>query len=505
MKKYAVQFALVLLLAAGLAFAQAMPSQQYPSGSQQNTPQATRPTVPEQQQPGTEQAPDQNAKHDRGKDKNKAASSIDDESLRRQVKEQLATNPSLVSVEVRVEKGKVVLEGNVPDKNAKKQAKDLAKAVPGVSKVEDKLRVGGMSASTASTAGTGGMSGATSASQASAAPSTSKPSAAPSAAGSIAGNTQAQAGSTQAQAGATQAQAGAASAVSGSDVEKQIHTRLQQELPSAAGNFTVNVSHNVIRLSGNVASDNERKRVEQIVAQAAPAQTIVNNINVSSAAASAAGTSTTGGTATGLPQGEATQPSAQTSGMATGGTQMCPCPGQTGATGAPGATGTTGTGSAASSAAGTGTTGGMTGATSQTGATATTGSATGTTGAVAGQTGTTGATAGATTSTDMQSHIQQALHNEPTLANDNIMVNVTDDTIELSGTVATGKDRQTARRIAQSFAGNKKVVDRLTVTGRGRNSGNNPGMSNPQGQQQKPPMTEQPPSNQTTTPPPPRG
>jgi hypothetical protein len=62
-----------------------------------------------------------------------------------------------------------------------------------------------------------------------------------------------------------------------------------------------------------------------------------------------------------------------------------------------------------------------------------------------------------------------------------VNVNVTEDTIDLSGTVMTGKEKQTAKRIAQSYAGNRKVKDHLTVTGRGHgaNTGTNPGMNNP--------------------------
>jgi osmotically-inducible protein OsmY len=40
-------------------------------------------------------------------------------------------------------------------------------------------------------------------------------------------------------------------------------------------------------------------------------------------------------------------------------------------------------------------------------------------------------------------------------------------TIELSGSVPTGKEKITAKRIAQSYAGNRKVVDKMTVSGRG--------------------------------------
>jgi hypothetical protein len=51
------------------------------------------------------------------------------------------------------------------------------------------------------------------------------------------------------------------------------------------------------------------------------------------------------------------------------------------------------------------------------------------------------------------------------------MVNVTDSGISLSGTVETGKEKQTAKRIAQSYAGSRKVEDNITVSGKGQGSG----------------------------------
>jgi Flp pilus assembly secretin CpaC len=74
----------------------------------------------------------------------------------------------------------------------------------------------------------------------------------------------------------------------------------------------------------------------------------------------------------------------------------------------------------------------------------------------------------------LQSQIQNALQNEPTLHNDNLSVNVNESTIELGGSVQTSKEKQTARRIASSFAGNRRVKDRVTVSGRGSASNNNP-------------------------------
>ena len=84
---------------------------------------------------------------------------------------------------------------------------------------------------------------------------------------------------------------------------------------------------------------------------------------------------------------------------------------------------------------------------------------------------------GLTDTATVQEQIKTALHNEPTLHNDTVNVNVTDSTIELSGTVQTGKEKQTARRIASSFAGNRRVRDRITVSGRGNATSSNPNSS----------------------------
>ncbi len=74
---------------------------------------------------------------------------------------------------------------------------------------------------------------------------------------------------------------------------------------------------------------------------------------------------------------------------------------------------------------------------------------------------------GVTPSSELKSQLDNAYQSEPTLSGANIQTNVTDTTVELSGTVPTGKEKTTAKRIAQSYSGNRKVVDRLTVTGRG--------------------------------------
>jgi hypothetical protein len=64
---------------------------------------------------------------------------------------------------------------------------------------------------------------------------------------------------------------------------------------------------------------------------------------------------------------------------------------------------------------------------------------------------------------DLESQIQNALSKEPTLSGDNAHVKVAGDTIDLTGSVGTSKEKITATRIVQSFAGSKKLVNHLTL------------------------------------------
>jgi osmotically-inducible protein OsmY len=65
----------------------------------------------------------------------------------------------------------------------------------------------------------------------------------------------------------------------------------------------------------------------------------------------------------------------------------------------------------------------------------------------------------------LRSDIETAFGKEPVLANSNITVNVTPSEIELTGKAQNAKQKETARRIAQSYASNRRVVDHVTVTG----------------------------------------
>lgn len=82
--------------------------------------------------------------------------------------------------------------------------------------------------------------------------------------------------------------------------------------------------------------------------------------------------------------------------------------------------------------------------------------------------------AGVTDSATLKGQLESAFQAEPTLTGSNIQVSVSDTTVELSGSVPSGKEKVTAKRIAQSYAGNRKVVDKMTVSGHG-NAAPNPG------------------------------
>ena len=64
----------------------------------------------------------------------------------------------------------------------------------------------------------------------------------------------------------------------------------------------------------------------------------------------------------------------------------------------------------------------------------------------------------------LQSQIESAIRNEPALSSGHIVVKVSEESIDLSGTVGSSKDKLTAERIAQSFDGNRKMNDSLMIT-----------------------------------------
>jgi hyperosmotically inducible protein len=70
-----------------------------------------------------------------------AAARVDDQTLQSKIHDQLATNPSLVGITVAVRNGVATLAGKVASKQDRKDAINIAAAVPGVKSVKDKLSV----------------------------------------------------------------------------------------------------------------------------------------------------------------------------------------------------------------------------------------------------------------------------------------------------------------------------------------------------------------------------
>lgn len=240
-----------------------------------------------------------------------------------------------------------------------------------------------------------------------------------------------------------------------------------------------------VKLKGKVASEADRSRAEQMAQSVPGVSKVKNKIKVDASLAStttapaSAGATTTpsasGENQASTPEGSASS-STTAQGSATAQTQTATPPASTG-TGV-GATGSTsGTTSAGSS----------TGATTpSTGVGSTTASGTGSTsdqssGSALPQSSglpqSDTETSASAESSSLQKQIDAALKKEPTLANSSVNVVVNDSSIQLSGSVVTGKEKQTAKRIAQSFAGNRRVDDRITVTGRGSSSTTSPDSS----------------------------
>ena len=332
--------------------------------------------------PATNSTPDnQNTSDQMGQTSNtqNSAASADDESLHRQVHEQLATNPAFQNVQVTVKNSVVTLDGTVANKNDKKEAKRLAKAIPGVKNVHEHLKVDANMAASAST--TGGVSGTAEKAEQKdkyAVPMTGSADVNATAVGSSENTSE------QPSTGTAQPSTPPNAGVSG---EASASTLPQQSTGTAAANAN------------------------------APGTTAATQPSTASGQASTSGEANTGISTTTNPSGTSnTGVSSETN------PQTSPTSQQNPDTSAQ----TSGTMSSA-------------------------------------QTG----TMSSSNTDQLRSQLETALKNEPTLSSSNVQVDVTDTKITLTGSVATGKDRQTAKRIAQSYAGNRKVVDKMTVTGMG--------------------------------------
>ena len=64
---------------------------------------------------------------------------------------------------------------------------------------------------------------------------------------------------------------------------------------------------------------------------------------------------------------------------------------------------------------------------------------------------------------EIQQQIQDKIDNEPRLADANLKAKVTASNVILSGTVSDESQHAAARRIAESYAGPRKIVDKIRV------------------------------------------
>ena len=250
---------------------------------------------------------------------------------------------------------------------------------------------------------------------------------------------------------------------SGTDVQGQIQDALKKDPTLGNSNITVSVTDDAVELNGTVASNDEKRAAKKIAKSYAGSRKVKDNLTVSGGGSKTTPPGGMGFVSAGayrqsqssqqpqstMPSGSQSPSSSQTPSSQSPSTSQSP-------SGEPSSTQTTPVPN--------GSTNQQTPSSSEQPQPPSGQQTPGTTAAAGG---------------DIQMQIQNALQKEPTLSSDNINVSVSDDTIDLNGTVASGKEKQTAKRIAQSYAGNRKVKDHLTVSGQGSNDNKTPDTSTP--------------------------
>jgi BON domain len=69
-------------------------------------------------------------------------------------------------------------------------------------------------------------------------------------------------------------------------------------------------------------------------------------------------------------------------------------------------------------------------------------------------------------SSEIRDQIQSKLNSEPGLENDRVSVKVTDSEVTVSGSVDDEAEHDLALRIAESYAGDRRVVDKVEIRGK---------------------------------------
>jgi BON domain-containing protein len=90
---------------------------------------------------------------------------------------------------------------------------------------------------------------------------------------------------------------------------------------------------------------------------------------------------------------------------------------------------------------------------------------------------------------ELETYIENSLKRDPSLSGTRVRVAVLEDRIELTGNVAKAKEKQTAGRLAQSFAGNKKLVNEISIGAPATSQTPDQGQTSPKAKPQDPRTT----------------
>lgn len=246
------------------------------------------------------------------------------------------------------------------------------------------------------------------------------------------------------QAGAATAEATEnAAATNDKDLQTQIETQLAKD--GAFQDLTVDVNHGVATLKGRVASRADRDRVKNLVSGIRRVAEVKDFIQIGGAPASAA-------------SANSSNPSSQATASANGGASSTTPANTSNPQG-------NASGQAAQNASAVGSNQNeVKGANPESnGATMPTTTPSGAGGNISGLPQSDIETGGGSGGDALQTEIENAYSKEPTLANSSVVVKVTASEIDLSGKAENSKQKETARRIAQSYANNRRVVDKISV------------------------------------------
>jgi osmotically-inducible protein OsmY len=250
-------------------------------------------------------------------------------------------------------------------------------------------------------------------------------------------------------------------AMSASSSDDSLRSQIQQQLSGnpAFANVQVSVENGVVTLSGTVAKKEDRKQAKDMVKAITGVRKVKDEgITINASAASVVNAPAGASTSAVAASAPVASPADTTASASTSVASSAPITSATPATTEPPSTAGSIVGNTtAASGVQTGSAPATLPQSDQPAAAASTST---TSSASASQTPMSASSGTA----DLQTSISNAIKNEPTLSGASISVNVTDASIELSGTVANDKQRQTANSLAQSFAQNRKVVDKLTVS-----------------------------------------